>query len=136
MHGARIPLIRRLYGQSLWASSAVFNVNAGNVEDPPMAVVLMIRFHRQRTTSVYIVSVSVMPHVVSLGHTVLPGRTAKLPISVLSPLLFDGLEGIPKLEWSAWPVWKTTRSRLMPKSNTPQGQHMHLCHTTCITFYQ
>lgn len=126
MHGARIPLIRRLYGQSLWASSAVFNVNAGNVEDPPMAVVLMIRLHRQRTTSVYIVSVSVMPHVVSLGHTVLPGRTAKLQISVLLPLLFDGLEGIPKLEWSAWPVLCNgkrlvaglCRNQILRKANT------------------
>ena len=57
-------------------------MNAGNVEDTPMAVVLMIRLCE-----------SVTPQVASFGLSVLPGRIAKLPISVPSSLLFDCLEG-------------------------------------------
>ena len=29
--------------------------------------------------------------------------------------------------------WKATGNQLVVKSNTPQGQHMHLRHITCIT---
>jgi hypothetical protein len=62
----------------------VYSVNAGNVEDPPMAVVLLIRLHRPRTRWVYIDSVSVTSQVASFGHSVLPGRTAKLQRSLLA----------------------------------------------------
>ena len=86
----------------------VYNMGAGNVEDPPMAVVLMIRLQRITSSEdepwVHIDSVSVTAQVAFFALSVLPGRTAKLPISVLSSLLFDCLEGILKLECSACPV--------------------------------
>jgi hypothetical protein len=70
----------------------------------------------------------------SFGLSVLPGRTAKLPISVLSSLLFECLKGIQR--WNrAWPVRAVEKEsdswcQLVLKSNTPQGQHMHLRHIT------
>jgi hypothetical protein len=89
----------------------VYNMGAGNVEDPPMAVVLMILLQRMTSSEdepwVHIDSVSVTTQIASFGLSVLPGRIAKLPIPVLSSLLFDCLEGIPKLEWSAWRVLRS-----------------------------
>jgi len=73
-----------------------------------MAVVLMIRLQRMTSSEdepwVHIDSVSVTAQLASFGLSVLPGRTAKLPISMLSSLLFNCLEGIPKLGWGAWLV--------------------------------
>ena len=83
---------------------------------------------------VHIDSVSVAAQIASLELSVLSGRTAKLPTSVRS-LLIDGLEGIPKLEMERVAhsgQWKATRSQLVLRSNTPQGQHMHLRHITRI----
>ena len=80
-------------------------MGAGNVEDPPMAVVLMIRLQRMISSEN-----EVGPHQLRLRNffrlSVLPGRTTKLPIP--SALLFAlCLEGIPKLEWSAWRVLRS-----------------------------
>ena len=115
----------------------VYNVNAGNVEDPPMAVVLLIRLHRQRTRWVYIDSVSVTSQVASSGHSVLPGRTAKLPTSTLSSCALNVLKRYQTWNGARGPscaVESDSKSACaeIKYSASPQGQDMHLRHVTCI----
>lgn len=86
MHQARIPLIRRLCGP---INVGVYNMGAGNVENPPL---------------VHIDFVSVMAQVTSLGSPFFQAgqRSYRSQCSLLCSLTC--FEGIPKLEWSALPV--------------------------------